>query len=113
MQKGMTVAIVSFSQMGHFIPMSYIGEELINRGHNVTFIVNNFGKSKCTKMVESFGAKCITTNDSFSEEDLAPTARNDFGWMKLKTEIQDIFMGLKPDIVVCDFMSKGGVWAAD
>ena len=43
MQKGMTVAIVSFSQMGHFIPMSYIGEELINRGHNVTFIVNNLG----------------------------------------------------------------------
>jgi hypothetical protein len=22
-------------------------------------------------------------------------------------------MGLKPDIVVCDFMTKGGVWAAD
>ena len=64
-------------------------------------------------MVESFGAKCIITNDSFTEEDLAPFARNDFGWMKLKTEIQDIFMGLKPDIVVCDFISKGGVWAAD
>ena len=22
-------------------------------------------------------------------------------------------MGMKPDIVVCDFMTKGGVWAAD
>ena len=63
MKTGMKVVIISWAEMGHFIPCSYLGEELVSRGHEVTFITNNYGKEKCTKMVEAFGAKCIATND--------------------------------------------------
>ena len=83
MKKGMKIAIVSWAEMGHFIPVSNIGEELLARGHEVTFITHNYGKERCTKLVEAFGARCVTTNDSFVKEDLHPPATGDYGWVKL------------------------------
>ena len=113
MKTGMKVAIICWAEMGHFIPCAHLGEEIVFRGHEVTFLTNGYGKEKCTKMVEAFGAKCIATDDSFEQKDLSPEAKDDYGWIQLKTEFQDILMDLKPDIVVCDFLTKGGVWAAD
>jgi UDP:flavonoid glycosyltransferase YjiC (YdhE family) len=78
---GLKVAIVSWAEMGHFMPCAHLGEEIVSWGHEVIFIVNNYGKERCSKMVEAFGAKCIATNDSLCEQDLAPKAKNDFGWI--------------------------------
>ena len=78
---GLKVAIVCFAELGHFIPCAHLGEEIVSRGHNVTFITNNYGKERCTKMVEAFGAKCIATNDSLQQPDLAATAKDDYGWI--------------------------------
>jgi UDP:flavonoid glycosyltransferase YjiC (YdhE family) len=78
---GLKVAIVCWAEMGHFIPCAHLGEEIVSRGHEVTFITNGYGKEKCTKMAEGFGAKCIATNDSLQLEDLAPKAKDDHGWI--------------------------------
>ena len=79
--------IVFWVEMWHFISCSYLGEELVTRGYEVTFITNNYGREKCTKMVEAFGAKCLVTNDSLQAKDLMLGAKDDYVWKILQTEI--------------------------
>lgn len=45
--KSMKIVITCTPEMGHFIPMSHIGEELAQRGHTVIFITMKYGGEKC------------------------------------------------------------------
>jgi UDP:flavonoid glycosyltransferase YjiC (YdhE family) len=47
----MKIVCISIGDMGHFIPIMHIAEELASRGHDVTVLSNESGKEKCEKMI--------------------------------------------------------------
>lgn len=42
--KNLKIALCSIPEMGHCLPLIHIGEELLNRGHEVYFISGNIAK---------------------------------------------------------------------
>ena len=45
--QGMNILIVSFSDMGHFVPLVHLAEEMERRHHKVTMLTTNYGVEKC------------------------------------------------------------------
>ena len=68
----MKVVVVSFSEMGHFIPCANLGAALHDRGHDVTIIVPKHGKEKTAKVIAESGCKVFVTEDDCDRMDLAP-----------------------------------------
>ena len=65
--KNLKIALVSIAEMGHVLPILHIGEALVQRGHEVYFITNSFGKTKnVQKIAEADGIKVIFTDDNLA-----------------------------------------------
>ena len=67
------IAMVSLPDLGHFIPMLRIGEELSKRGHQVTYIIPKYAFNDRKILTGQIGCNCICTNDTFKDGDLMPT----------------------------------------
>lgn len=65
--------------MGHIMPSINIADEMVQRGHDVSFITNGYNKEKCLKQIEeipknSKGQGCtpIFTEDGLSQKEFLP-----------------------------------------
>ena len=71
-QNGLRIAIFAIHEMGHFLPVSKLGDELASRGHKVNFVLPKGLKDdpKINKIVGGIsGAQIIVTEDTFSLEE--------------------------------------------
>ena len=60
----MKIALCSIPEIGHCLPLIHIGEELLNRGHDVYIVSGNVAKeTRLKQMAEEVGIKIIFTND--------------------------------------------------
>ena len=73
-EKPLKIALISVAEMGHFLPIIHIAEELAQRGHDVGVICNEHGKEKCTKYIEEAGCKSLITADGITREQITPGA---------------------------------------
>ena len=62
--KGLKIVCYSWCEMGHFLPIANLGEELMARGHDVTFVTNAYNLTGAQNNVKTFGGKCIATEDT-------------------------------------------------
>jgi UDP:flavonoid glycosyltransferase YjiC (YdhE family) len=114
----MKIVCISMAEMGHFIPIMHIAEELQSRGHDVTVLTNEVGKEKCVKMINSIGCKPLVTNDGLNRETLAPNVSeiNPDGYTgqrKWKIFVKEELAKLKPDVAVIDFLTPAPFFACD
>ena len=64
MCKNLRIALCSVPELGHCLPLIHIGEELVNKGHDVYFVSGNIAKeTRLKSMTEEVGIKIIYTND--------------------------------------------------
>lgn len=66
--KNLKIVCIAICEMGHFIPMSHIAEELKDRGHEVHVITNNYNKDRCSSIINAFGGTIHVTNDTVKSE---------------------------------------------
>ena len=60
-KNNLKIAMVTIPDLGHFIPMLRIGEELAKRGHQVTYITPSYAFSDRKLLTEQIGCNCICT----------------------------------------------------
>jgi hypothetical protein len=68
--------MICIPDLGHFIPITRIAEELARRGHKVTFIVPKFAYEDRKKLTDSIGCLCISTDDDLKDGELMPMKNN-------------------------------------
>jgi hypothetical protein len=113
----LNIVCIVVPEMGHFIPMLHIANELSQRGHKVSVISSEYGKEKCEKMIIEAGCKAIITQDGITKgqmnhsEKTNPTGYLGFGmWLPF---IKEELIQLKPDIAVVDFYCASSFEACD
>jgi hypothetical protein len=60
-KNNLKIAMVTIPDLGHFIPMLRIGEELAKRGHQVTYITPSYAFNDRKLLTEQIGCNCICT----------------------------------------------------
>ena len=56
--KKLHVAMVTFAELGHFIPMVRLADALVQAGHKVTLMTNNYFREKAQSLVAKAELKC-------------------------------------------------------
>ena len=112
-------AVICFPEMGHFLPMIHIAEELKSRGHDVTFISCKYGEEKCRKYIEGIGCKALITQDSITREEMCPGADRKInpdsykGFGMWAPFLKEALIAEKPDLCVIDFANVSAFEEAD
>ena len=115
----MKIVAIALPEMGHFIPVLHIAEELASRGHEVSVLTAEYGKEKCTPMIESAGCTAVFTQDGMDSVTLLPDEKKinnqttDERYQKFTPFLENELSKLKPDIAVIDFFTVSGLDACD
>jgi UDP-N-acetylglucosamine:LPS N-acetylglucosamine transferase len=107
------IVCMAVPEMGHFLPMVHIAEELNSRGHDVTFLTCQYNQKKCEQILSRVGVKLIVTNDGVERDSMIPGDLNDnpgaiTGYRIWKAYIREELKKLNPDIAVIDFFTVPG-----
>lgn len=108
--------------MGHFIPMTHLADALMEAGHTVFFVSNedSYNDHKGSKILTAIGCENqIFTKDGIDRkaffkkpEKFMENPQEEFFEHWSGFAIEEI-KKIKPDIIVCDFVSRAGILAAD
>ncbi len=75
-------------EIGHSLPLIHIGEELVERGHDVYLISTNYGKeTRLKSLAEDVGIKTIFTNDRLLREEVVPGTYEDLPLLTWKKNL--------------------------
>lgn len=106
---------------GHMTPISHLAEALKDAGHDVTVVTmdNEDGRTKGKRLFEGKGVKAVYVGGNFDIH--ASYKTNDImGVISLREYVKEwtphavtAVIGLKPDIIVTDWYSSAGLFAAE
>jgi len=119
--KRIRVALIAVSEWGHVVPISNLAKELQDRGHDVHIIISSYNGENIAKMLRENSKieNVIVTDDKISKSDMRMDEPIDRygqylkGWSKWKGILKEELRRLDPDLVVSDFYSVSGQFAAD
>ena len=61
-------------ELGHFIPMSHLAEELVSRGHTVHMLTLDYGKDRVEKLCKDIGITLVPLCQGMPFENFKPSA---------------------------------------
>jgi len=113
----MTICALAIPEMGHFLPIMQIAEELASRGHTVHVVTLCYFKEKCQKMIEDAGCIPKFTDENLKREDIMPSKDYPFGnplvYKPHGKMVRQYLDEVKPDVCVADALEIFSLFAVD
>lgn len=81
-KKGLTILLTSFSDMGHFIPLVHMAEEMERRNHTVHIMTTSYGVDKCRKFADHLKADVFASRrDNLSKKEFQGGGDDQGKWL--------------------------------